>query len=198
MAGTSNPITDRPILETGQAALAQHLNAIPEGKRGALVISIERSSTWNPSLSIGVAARVNKVMSVAADAKLQKHAKPTTRFYTMFAWVLLMMLLPTPASAQTTYSASLVRVVDGDTYVLDVALGFDVRFIAHVRLADLDTPEMSTAPGKRARDAAEASLKSGRITVQPTGARTFARHVAHVFVDGKKLADILAASGHRK
>lgn len=199
MAETFKPITDRPILESGQAALSQHLNAIPEGKKTALIVSIERSNTWNPSLSIGVASRVNEVMSVAADAKLQKHAKPTTRFYTMFAWLIVLALwLPAPAAAQTTYPAELVRVVDGDTFVLRVALGFDVAFIANIRLAGFDTPELSTAAGKRAREAAEALLKGAAITVQPTGARTFARHVAHVYVNGKKLADLLAAGGHRK
>lgn len=79
-------LPDRPILESGQAALAQHLNAIPPGKRGALIFGVERSNTWNPTMSVGFAWNVNGAMSVAGDAKLQQHAKPTTRFYTMFAW----------------------------------------------------------------------------------------------------------------
>lgn len=77
---------DKPILESGIKALEQHLNAIPDGKRGALVIGFERSGGMIPSLQIGMAWRVNGAMSVGGDTRLQKKAKPTTRFYTAFSW----------------------------------------------------------------------------------------------------------------
>jgi hypothetical protein len=85
MTDTAKP-PDAPVLETGTAALEQHLNAIPKGKRGALVISFERSTTMLPTLAIGTAFRVNESWSVGADARLQKKAKPTTRFYTAISW----------------------------------------------------------------------------------------------------------------
>jgi hypothetical protein len=84
----ADPISspDKPVLETGQAALDQHLTAIPEGKKGALVLAYERSNTWLPSLQVGMAWRVNGVMSVGGDTRLQQKAKPTTLFYTAFTW----------------------------------------------------------------------------------------------------------------
>ena len=39
------------------------------------------------------------------------------------------------------YSATLVRIVDGDTYDFDIDLGFHVTVRERIRLLDLDTPE---------------------------------------------------------
>lgn len=47
------------------------------------------------------------------------------------------------------YAASLVRVVDGDTVVLEIDLGFNIRHRAHVRLFGVNTPELR-APTKSA------------------------------------------------
>jgi hypothetical protein len=105
--GMSDPITlglnqpDRPILKSGEAALQQHLNAIPDGKRGALILGYERSSTLLPRLQIGTAARINGNWAVGADVTLQQKAKPTTRFYSLFTWVLV--LLVAPLSGQTAH-----------------------------------------------------------------------------------------------
>lgn len=82
----ADTLPDRPILESGLATLQQHLDAIPEGKRGALVIGYERSSTLLPRLQIGFATRINGNWSVGADTTLQQKAKPTTRFYTAVTW----------------------------------------------------------------------------------------------------------------
>lgn len=45
------------------------------------------------------------------------------------------------------YDAELVRVIDGDTFVLDVDLGFYVRTRQHIRLAGIDCPEKNTPQG---------------------------------------------------
>lgn len=79
-------LPEKPYLELGQEALGKHLSAIPEGKKAAVVVGFERSNTVLPSLQIGMAWRVNGVMSVGGDTRLQKKAKPTTRFYTAFSW----------------------------------------------------------------------------------------------------------------
>lgn len=39
------------------------------------------------------------------------------------------------------YKARCLRVIDGDTYEMDIDLGFHVHVIEKVRLLDLDTPE---------------------------------------------------------
>ena len=121
------------------------------------------------------------------------------RLSATFFVLLLLTFLPSTATAQPVrYPAEIIRTIDGDTYVLRVDLGFDVSFTATIRLADLDTPERFTEEGKRASAAADAILRSGPITVEPTGARTFARHVAHVYVGGVSLAARLIEAGHRK
>jgi endonuclease YncB( thermonuclease family) len=94
--------------------------------------------------------------------------------------------------------ATLERVIDGDSYVLRVELGFDTIARVAIRLEGLDTPERFTEEGRRAAAAALARLHAGRITIVPTGARTFARWVAHVYVDGESLAARLRADGHAK
>ena len=113
--------------------------------------------------------------------------------------VLLVLLTATAAVAQPArYPAQLERVVDADTMILRVDLGFGVSITVPIRLAGVDTPERFTPAGKAASLAVDGFLRSGLITVEPTGARTFARYVARVYVDGKPVADFLIAGGHRK
>lgn len=196
---TTSPAPESAATEPDLARLRARLNEIPAGKTGALVVGVDWTG-GRPSWRVGVASRVGDHFAVGADVEKRFRERPNAKIYAALTWLLLMALwLPAPASAQpTSYPASLVRVVDADTYVLRVDLGFEVSYTATIRLADLDTPERFTLAGRRATAAAEAALKSGPITVAPTGKMTFARHVAHVYVSGKKLAEILEAAGHRK
>lgn len=118
---------------------------------------------------------------------------------------LLMQLAIQPSShlaiqpaCQPRLSASLQRTIDGDTFVLRVELGFDVLTRATIRLADLDAAERNTPEGRKAAAAVDAFLKSGLITITATGDRTFARWVAHVYVDGQSVAAWLREHGHEK
>jgi micrococcal nuclease len=56
-------------------------------------------------------------------------------------------MTPTPY----TYAATLVRVIDGDTAVLDIDLGFRLRATMPFRLLGINTPEMNTPEGRAAR-----------------------------------------------
>lgn len=47
------------------------------------------------------------------------------------------------------YNATLDRVVDGDTLILTVDLGFYLKTTAPFRLARIDAPELSTEAGKQ-------------------------------------------------
>lgn len=52
-----------------------------------------------------------------------------------------------------TYTAKVVRIIDGDTLVLDIDLGLSVwRHGEHIRLAGIAAPELAQAGGKEARD----------------------------------------------
>ena len=48
------------------------------------------------------------------------------------------------------YKAKLVRVVDGDTVILDIDLGFHIRCVKRVRLARIDAIERKDDPSRSA------------------------------------------------
>jgi micrococcal nuclease len=50
--------------------------------------------------------------------------------------------MTTPHGPAYDYRASLRRVVDGDTFDLDIDLGFEVRAVTRVRLLGVNTPEV--------------------------------------------------------
>lgn len=50
-----------------------------------------------------------------------------------------------------TYAAKVLRVLDGDTIEADIDLGFDMHYIAKVRLAGINAPEMKTPQGAPAK-----------------------------------------------
>lgn len=94
------------------------------------------------------------------------------------------------------YRAYLLRVIDGDTFVAMVDTGFFGRHEVHIRLADVDAPEINDEGGFDARDALENALEpdgvpqplwSLRIVTQQretivSEVRSFERYVATVYV----------------
>jgi endonuclease YncB( thermonuclease family) len=91
------------------------------------------------------------------------------------------------------YRASVVRIIDGDTVVLLVAQGFYARQEVHVRIADLNAPELNEPGGQEARLKLTTAL--GWLTVgwplrvatrqvKAGGSETmsFARYVADIYV----------------
>ena len=107
---------------------------------------------------------------------------------------------PRPDSIQPAYRyrASLVRVVDADTLVLSVDLGFRVHLQVPVRLRGWDAPELRTPEGRAAADFVRKVCERGEHLLVETfrDQRSFARWVGDVYVDGRRLTDLLAAAGH--
>lgn len=66
-----------------------------------------------------------------------------------------------------TYNAKLIRVIDGDTIEADIDLGFDIHYIAKIRLAGINAPEMKTPQGAPAKEYL-ASLVTNRVLVVTT------------------------------
>lgn len=96
------------------------------------------------------------------------------------------------------YRASLVRVIDGDTYIMDVDLGFHIHNHATIRLRGIDTPELKTPLGPAAKLFAETVLTqpSGKIVVETyKDAMTFARWLADIYVGEESLAEMLRKAG---
>jgi len=108
------------------------------------------------------------------------------------------------------YEARLLRLIDGDTFVLDIDLGFWVHTHQHIRLEGIDCPEANTAGGRAASAFARAWWASRNdqafILTTPAQPKTFDRWVARVSApygqplvgDHANLADALRLNGHFK
>ena len=86
-----------------------------------------------------------------------------------------------------TYYARLKRVIDGDTAIFDVDLGFGVHFHADIRIKGYNAPELKGSH-KETAAAAKAELEtllSGEtviLTTEKSFQQTFARYLATVTV----------------
>lgn len=72
--------------------------------------------------------------------------------------------------APRRHAATLVRVIDGDTLVCNVALGFRlIRVNEHVRLAGIDAPERNTTGGVKAKTHLEELLSAADLDPDEDG-----------------------------
>ena len=102
------------------------------------------------------------------------------------------------------YAANLVRVVDADTFVLDVDLGMHIWVHAErIRAAGLNAPELSTDAGKIAKAWVEAwfaeHCPGGAMTVRTSRDRNdnYGRLLGTITApDGACLNQELLAAGH--
>lgn len=84
-----------------------------------------------------------------------------------------------------TYEASLIRVVDADTIILDLDRGFKDHSIKTIRLSRVDAPEIrgeEKEQGKVAKQWVEETLsKSDRLTIQSQKLDAFGRSIAELW-----------------
>jgi len=94
-----------------------------------------------------------------------------------------------------------VRTIDGDTFE------FEIRRKFKVRLRDIDTPEINTKKGVRAKETVECELESADdiLVFIPTNSPehlmdivSFERVVADVYINGHNLASMLKLLGYEK
>lgn len=94
------------------------------------------------------------------------------------------------------YSAKLVRVIDGDTVVLDLDLGFKLwRSGESYRLGRIDAPEMNTAGGPVAKRALEDMLSGKSLSAVTSKADKFGRWLVELYADNVNVNDWLVANG---
>lgn len=96
------------------------------------------------------------------------------------------------------YPAQLLRVIDGDTYKLDVDLGFYVHTHMTGRLDGIDCPEASTPEGQAAKTQVIALFQAfPDFTVQSQrDKQTFARWVIAIHLpDGRLFSALLISMG---
>jgi endonuclease YncB( thermonuclease family) len=98
-----------------------------------------------------------------------------------------------------TYRAKAIEVHDGDSYTLEVDLGFDVVARVKVRLHGWSCPELDTDPGTLARAAAlDLLMPAGPVALvaKTYKGRTFGRWLADLYLpDGRHLGEALEALG---
>jgi endonuclease YncB( thermonuclease family) len=133
---------------------------------------------------------------------------PASRIAALAA-ALLWVAAPSPGRAAETYgpfATEVVRVIDGDTVELDVALWPGLVQRIHLRLDGVDTPEKrGTALCERilAQRASDFTLRFFRLggTVVVSGVRLgkFAgRVLGRIAVDGRDLGEALVEAGLAK
>ena len=87
-----------------------------------------------------------------------------------------------PTDSLYTYKAIVERVIDGDTLLLRIDLGFQVWKEQRVRLASIDTPEKDTKEGRKAFEYVRDILARVEFVVIKTNKiDIYGRYVAHVF-----------------
>ena len=79
------------------------------------------------------------------------------------------------------YFAELLRVVDGDTLLMMVDLGFFVRIESRLRLSHVDCEPSDTAKGKKAIRFIEKELKGATILITVKKRERFGRYMALVY-----------------
>lgn len=96
------------------------------------------------------------------------------------------------------YKARLLRVVDADTVLLDLDLGFyQWRLGRSYRLARINAPELNTMAGIASREALSNYLTMVvSYTVATQKADSFDRWIIELYADGKNMSDWLVANGH--
>ncbi|HDH51566.1 MAG TPA: DUF1016 family protein [Nitrospirae bacterium] len=87
-----------------------------------------------------------------------------------------------------TYRAYLDYVIDGDTIVFYVDLGFRTYSRQKLRLRGIDTPELPTPKGKKAKTFVEEILKKPKIiTIKTYRKDKYDRYLADIFVGSKEV-----------
>ena len=98
------------------------------------------------------------------------------------------------------YSATVVRVVDGDTAYFDVDLGFQLRMKIDVRFRGINTPETRGATreaGLKSKAYTEAALPVGSLVIVNTyKAEKYGRYLADIYyLPGAQTRDEILAKG---
>ncbi len=85
-----------------------------------------------------------------------------------------------------TYKAFVERVVDGDTLLVKVDLGFEMRLRQYLRLRAIDAPELATPEGKKAKAFVQRQLTSLKyILLTSSRPDKYGRYLADIFLPSK-------------
>ena len=83
-----------------------------------------------------------------------------------------------------TYKAFVERVVDADTLIVKIDLGFENRIRQYLRLRGIDAPELSTEAGRKAKAFVERELaKAPHVLLTSSRSDKYDRYLADVFYE---------------
>lgn len=109
-----------------------------------------------------------------------------------------------PSAPAYIYRARCERVIDGDTLVARIDLGFEVSASIPIRLHGVNAPEHDKPGGPEATDflrrlvaPTPSADENPPLLIQTfKDERSFARWVADIWVDGKSLSQAVIDAGH--
>jgi endonuclease YncB( thermonuclease family) len=110
----------------------------------------------------------------------------------IFVLCFLTSLMPTVA-IEKRYDATVLQVIDGDTVDAIIELGLDVSKKERIRLDGIDSPEMNTPEGKKAKDFLEKKIK-GRPVILVTysdGREKYGRLLAEIIYEEQNINNLL-------
>jgi len=106
------------------------------------------------------------------------------------------------------YKGSVVRIVDGDTYEIDVDLGFNTRRLERFRLTGIDTPEtwrpkteQERIHGEKATEFVKKLIEDEYVILrtEKSSAGIYGRYDCSIkLMDGRDLATVLKENGFEK
>lgn len=105
-------------------------------------------------------------------------------------FVLLLVFLSSPVASAHTWTAEVLHVGDGDSFVVRRE-GRSQR----IRLYGIDSPELEQAHGRSSRQIARTWLQGQRVAVEPIHRDNYGRTVALVWLDGRLINAELVRSG---
>ena len=81
-----------------------------------------------------------------------------------------------------TFFARTVKIVDGDTIVLDADLGFYVKAQVKVRLAGINVPPLTTTKGKEAMEFLKSRLSyKNNLVIESRKKDKYGRYLAYIY-----------------
>lgn len=96
--------------------------------------------------------------------------------------------LTRPSDPSYVYKAQVVRVIDGDTVLVNIDLGFQVLKQQRLRFAGIEAPELDTPTGEQSYQYLKTRLESvEQIVLKTNKIDIYGRYVAHIFIAETKL-----------
>lgn len=95
------------------------------------------------------------------------------------------------------YKAKVLRVVDGDTMICEVDLGFSIKVKERIRLRGINTPEVRGTQKKRGLEVKEVvrSLIEGKdIILQVYKKGKYGRYIADIIINDTNLSHYLLSN----